>query len=99
MIDVGDVRSLTEFKRNASAHLARLKKSGRPQVITVNGKAAFVVQDVAAYQQLLDSLDEAEAIAGIQRGLDSMARGEGQDARKWMAKMRRKHRIPRMPRV
>jgi len=40
------------------------KKSKRPVVFTVNGKAAAVAQDVRAYQRLLDiaaSADEEEA--------------------------------------
>jgi hypothetical protein len=45
-------------------------------VLTVNGKAVVVVQDAASYQKMLDELDRAEALAGIQRGIDAMKRGE-----------------------
>jgi len=45
-------------------------------VLTVNGKAELVVRDAEAYQDLLDRLDRAEAIVGINRGLVSMRRGE-----------------------
>ena len=90
-----DVRSLTDFQRRTKIHIARLRKSGRPEVLTVNGKAQVVVQDAAAYQRLLDRIEEAETIAGIQRGLDSMARGEGVPFRTWEAAMRRKYRISR----
>ena len=76
-----DVRSLTDFKRNTVAQLKELKKTGRPRLLTTNGRARVVVQDAAAYQKLLDELDAAKAVAGIRRGMDSFARGEGEPAR------------------
>ena len=65
MIAVEDIRSLTDFQRSTRAHLRRLKRTGRPEVLTVNGKAELIVQDAAAYAETLD------AIRGIQRGLDA----------------------------
>jgi hypothetical protein len=56
LIDLNDVCSLTEFHRKSRVHLRRLQETGRPQVLTVNGRAALVVQSAAAYQQLLDRL-------------------------------------------
>jgi hypothetical protein len=46
----------------------------------VNGKAEVVVQDAGSYQELLDAPDEAQAVAGIRAGLESMERGEGKPA-------------------
>jgi hypothetical protein len=71
MISVQDIRSLTEFQRHTKAQLKRLKATGRPTVLTVNGRAELIVQDAAAYEEMLD------AIRGIQRGLDSMQEGTG----------------------
>ena len=59
-IRVQDIASLTDFHRNSTAHCRRLKSSGRPQVLTVNGKAVLVVQDAAAYQKLLESIERAK---------------------------------------
>ncbi|MFQ5422750.1 MAG: type II toxin-antitoxin system Phd/YefM family antitoxin [Phycisphaerae bacterium] len=79
MIDLAtDIHSMTEFKRNTSGFTERLRQTGRPVVLTVNGKAEVVVQDAAAYQRLLEAVDRAEAIEGIRRGLEAMHRGEGQ---------------------
>ena len=58
-IRVQDIASLTDFHRNSTAHCRRLKSSGRPQVLTVNGKAVLVVQDAAAYQRLLEVVERA----------------------------------------
>lgn len=80
MFKTSDVRSLTDFQRGAREHIQRLRETRRPEVLTVNGRAELVVQDADAYQELLDRLDRAEAIAGINRGLVSMRRGEGMPA-------------------
>ena len=80
MIRTSEIHSLTDFQRSAREHIRRLRQTGRPEVLTVNGKAEVVVQDAAAYQELIDRLDRAEAIVGINRGLVSLRRGEGQPA-------------------
>ena len=90
MIKLDDIHSLTEFQRDAKTHVKHLKKTGRPAVLTINGKAALVVQDAAAYQAMLDRV---EAIEGIQKGLDSANRGEGEAAGDVFARLRKKHKI------
>ena len=45
MIEPQDIHSLSDFQRSAKTHIARLKKTGRASVLTVNGKAAVVVAD------------------------------------------------------
>lgn len=91
MIAIEDIRSLTDFQRNTKAHLKRLKATGRPEVLTVNGKAELIVQNAAAYEETLD------AIRGIQRGLDEMAAGKGEPARVVLERIRARHKIPRSP--
>ena len=58
MIRPEDITSLTDFAKNAKAHIKRLKRSGRPELLTVNGKAEVVVQTASAYQRLLESLEK-----------------------------------------
>ncbi len=58
MIRPEDIGSLTDFARNTRAHLKRLKRTGRPELLTVNGKAVVVVQNAAAYQRLIESLEK-----------------------------------------
>jgi PHD/YefM family antitoxin component YafN of YafNO toxin-antitoxin module len=52
-----------------------MKKTGRPLVLTINGKAEAVVLDPITYQQVAEHLD---VIARIRRGLAQAKRGEGQ---------------------
>jgi prevent-host-death family protein len=58
MIRPEDIGSLTDFARNTKAHLKRLRRTGRPELLTVNGKAEVVVQSAAAYQRLIESLEK-----------------------------------------
>jgi hypothetical protein len=58
MIRAEDIGSLTNFQRNTQAHLKRLKRTGRPELLTVNGKAEVVVQNASAYLRLIESLDK-----------------------------------------
>ena len=94
MIKVDDIVSLSDFQRNTREHIRRLKESGRPEVLTINGKAELIVQDARSYQSLLDALDRAEAVAGIRRGLEGMARGEGEDAAVALDRLGEKHNLP-----
>lgn len=50
-----DTYSLTDFKQNAQKHLERLKATGRPEILTVNGKAEAVVMTPDAYDRLMDA--------------------------------------------
>jgi prevent-host-death family protein len=72
-----DIHPLTDFKRNTPDFLAQLKQTGRPVVLTINGKAELVVQDAASYQKLLDLAERLETIQAVREGLASIGRGEG----------------------
>ncbi|HYW39821.1 MAG TPA: type II toxin-antitoxin system Phd/YefM family antitoxin [Terriglobales bacterium] len=90
-----DIQSLTTFRRQSGDFMKQLKKSKRPVVLTVNGKAAAIVQDVGAYQRLLDIAASADAEEGIRQGLDDVAHGRTRPAREVFEEFRRKHGIPR----
>ena len=75
MINVKDILSLTSFKRNTNKFTKRLKRTGRPIVLTVNGQAELVIQDAVSYQKMLDIIDRAEAIVGIRAGLEDVKQG------------------------
>ena len=75
-----DIRPLTEFKRETLRFVARLKETGRPSVLTVNGKPSVVVMDAAAWQDMQDQIDYAQTARGIRKGLDQARAGEGIEA-------------------
>ncbi len=75
-----DIRPLTEFKRQSARMISRLKETGRPQILTVNGKPSVVMIEAAAWQEMQDRLDHAETVAGIRAGLAQAIAGEGVEA-------------------
>jgi prevent-host-death family protein len=69
MLDIAtDIQSLSTFKRDTAKVAEQLKKTGRPVVLTVNGKAEMVVQDAAAYQRLVELAEQAEMLAFLREG-------------------------------
>ena len=88
-----DIQPLTTFRNNSVAFLEQLKKTKRPVILTVNGKAAAVVQDAAAYQRLLDIAAQADAEEGIRQGREDVAKGRVSPAREALKSFRREHGI------
>jgi prevent-host-death family protein len=74
---IRDIYPLASFKRNTAEFLARLKQTGHPLVLTINGRAKLVVQDAKSYQRLLNPAERLETIQAVKEGLASMERSEG----------------------
>jgi len=72
-----DIQSLTDFKRDTPRFLQRLKETGHPVVLTINGKAELVVQDAASYQRLFNLAERLATIKAVRDGLAAIDRGEG----------------------
>ncbi len=87
MIDVAqDIHPLTTFKRHTAKFARLLKKTHRPLILTVEGKARFVVFDAEAYEEWKDRLETIEAVN------EALAEdGEGRPAERVHAQLRKKH--------
>src|SRR5450432_4851708 len=90
-----DIQSLTTFRRSSGNFMKQLKKTKRPVVLTVNGKAAAVVQDAEAYQRLLDIAARADAREGIRQGLEDARKGRMRPVEEFFKEFEAKHGIPR----
>jgi len=96
MLDITtDIQSLTTFRRCSGDFMKHLKKSKRPMVLTVNGKAAAVVQDAEAYQRLLDIAARADAEEGIRQGLEDARQGKFRPIEEFFAEFESAHGISR----
>jgi prevent-host-death family protein len=96
MLDITkDIQSLTTFRRRSGDFMRQLKKSKRPVVLTVKGKAEAIVQDAAAYQRLLDIAARADVYEAVQQGLDDVACGRTRPAKEVFDDIRRRYGIPR----
>ncbi len=96
MLDITkDIQSLTTFRRRSGEFLKQLKKSKRPVVLTVKGKAAAIVQDAEAYQRLLDIAAQADASEGIRQGLENVKDRRVRAAREFFAEFEARYGLPR----
>lgn len=90
-----DIHSLTDFKRHTTNFVKQIKHRRRPMVLTVNGKAALIIQDANSYQKLLELADRFEAISSLQEGVAQSKRGEAAPLDDFDKHMRKKYDIPR----
>lgn len=96
MLDITrDIQSLTTFRRRSGDFMKQLRKSKRPVVLTVKGRAAAVVQDAEAYQRLLDMAARAEVEEGIRQGLKDAQKGKVRPAREFFREFEAKYGLHR----
>ena len=90
-----DIQPLTTFRRRSSEFLKRIKRTKRPVVLTVNGKAAAVIQDAEAYQRLLDIAAQADSREGIRQGLEDARKGRTRPVEEFFREFEALHGISR----
>ncbi|SRR5260370_37456431 len=98
MLDIkikNDIQSLTNFRRKSGQFLKQMKKSKRPLILTVNGKAAAVVQTAEAYQRLLDIAARADIYEAVRQSLDDSVHGRIRPSRAVFAELRQRYGVPR----
>lgn len=95
MISLNYIESLTAFKLNTDEYVKKIKESGSPLVLTVNGKAEIVVQDVESYQRMLGLLDRAETIEAVREGVESVRQGRMMSLDHFDKEMRKRIRAPK----
>ena len=93
MVDLKEVRSLSEFQRNAKEHIDRLKRTGKPQVLTINGQAEVVVQSAESYQRLLEDAELARSLRVIGKSLAQAKAGKGRPMREFLHELAAKHGV------
>ena len=69
------IKPLSDFVRNTKAHIDALRTSHEPQILTVNGEAAIVVQDAAAYEEMAALADQARQDARLRTAMEYFRKG------------------------
>jgi hypothetical protein len=82
-------------ERNTAEILARMKESGNPVVLTVNGRAELVVQDAVAYERLLELAERAEMLDFLTASRKYIDSGCTVPARETLEKLAKKHKLDR----
>jgi PHD/YefM family antitoxin component YafN of YafNO toxin-antitoxin module len=94
MIDLSqDIHSLSDFKRKTAKFRTRLKKTGNPVVLTINGKAEMIVQDAASYQRLLNRAERAEMMEFLDESRADMEAGRAKPAVEALEELAKKHKL------
>jgi prevent-host-death family protein len=96
MLDITqDIQPLTTFRNNSVKMIKQLKKTGRPIVLTVNGKPEAAVLSAAAYQRLLDLASAADEREGLRQGLEDLAANRTYPAKQVFSEIRKKYALQR----
>ena len=74
MFQSSDIYTVTEFSRKPAEHIKRLTESKRPEILTVNGKAAVVVQDAETYEKMAALAEYAESVQSIRQAMSEQGR-------------------------
>lgn len=91
MFHSSDIHTVTDFSRKPAEHIKRLNKSKRPEILTVNGKAAVVVQDAETYERMAQLADYAESLVNIRQALSE----KGRPLKEFTAEFETRHGITR----
>jgi prevent-host-death family protein len=85
-----DIRSVTDLKRNTREILDHLHATGRPVILTVNGRADSVLLDVRVYEMHLQAGNLAKLLAPAERDVES---GRTRPARDFLKVFKRAKKI------
>lgn len=92
MLDITrDIHSISDFKRKTPDFIKQLRKTGKPVVLTMNGRARVVVQDAESYQVMLDLIDRLKDIEAVGEGLANVDSGDTVSLEDFDREMKRKH--------
>jgi len=89
---VEDIRSVTELKRNTREIIEHARRTGRPVILTANGKADAVLMDAETYERQLGNANLATLLAA---GEADIAAGRTRSARAFLREFKRARKIPR----
>ena len=89
-----DIMSLSTFKRDSNKVMRQMKKTKEPVVLTVNGKAAVVIQDAESYQKLLELKERSEVVEILRQRLASRSRKKGRLSEDFFNEFFAKNNIP-----
>ena len=71
-----DIVPMSEFRNNLSDCAARARKSGRPLLLTQNGRASYVFMDLATFEEIREKLEKMEAYEDLLVAEGEADRGE-----------------------
>lgn len=92
--EITDTESLSSFTRDPRRFIEKLRQSGEPILLTVEGEGEVVVQDAESYRRFWEQIDRQETIAAVREGLRDVAAGRTRPVREVLAELARKYKLP-----
>jgi len=86
-----DVKTVSELKKHLRAVLGQIRETGRPVVVTVNGKPDAVLIDVETFERKLKALN---LVGLLTAGEEDIRRGRTRSASAFLKEFRRAKKIP-----
>ena len=87
-----DILSVTDLKRRTRAVLHQIRETGRPVVVTVNGRADAVVMDASTYERYLRAANTSRVLA---EGEEDVAARRVRPMRAFLKEFRRARKVRR----
>ena len=87
---VEDIFSVSELKRNTNAVIKQVHKTGRPVILTVNGRAQAVVLDAAEYEKQISAFELMHLLIEAE---DNIKERDTKEARSFFKELRREKNI------
>jgi prevent-host-death family protein len=89
---VEDIKSVSEFKKRTREVFQQLHRTGRPIVVTVNGRPDAILLDVAVFEKKLKALNLSGLLS---EGEADVRAGRTRPARDFLKALRRGKKVPR----
>lgn len=87
-----DIRSVTELKRHTREILDHIHQTGRPVVLTVNGRPDSVIMDAKVYEKQLKAMNLAKLLSEAEA---QVADGQTRPARAFLDEFKNANKILR----
>lgn len=86
-----DIHSASELKQNAQQILDHMHKTGRPVILTVNGKADAVLLDAKTFEKHLKASNLARLLAPAEEDITA---GRESEMGQFLEEFKHAHQIP-----
>lgn len=85
-----DIRSMSDLKKNTSQYMRQVHETGRPMVLTVNGKAEAVLIDAKEYERMTAALAVMRLLLAAEQDVKA---GRVRDASTFFEEFYREHEV------
>jgi len=86
-----DIRPITDLKKHTREVLDQVRRTGRPVILTVNGRADAVLLDAKTYERYLKASNLAQLLGPAEAAVKA---GRTRPMRAFLREFKNAHKIP-----